>query len=67
VADATTLIPFVDAVIIVAMAGKTTEPQLRQAVNICRGLDAEILGLVLNNIHEAAPDQVLDEYNYYYD
>jgi capsular exopolysaccharide synthesis family protein len=65
VADATMLMPFADGVIITAMAGKTTEPQLKRATEICEGMDANILGLVVGNIQEAAPEYLADDYSYY--
>lgn len=64
VADATTLMPLADGVVLVAMSGKTTQTQLRRAYEICHGLDANILGLVVGNIQEAAPEYLADEYNY---
>ena len=66
VADPTVLMPFADGVIIVAMAGKTTEPQLRRTREICEGMDANLLGLVVGNVEEAAPDYLADDYNYGY-
>jgi receptor protein-tyrosine kinase len=65
VADATMLMPLADGIIIAGMAGKTTEAQLRRATEICQGMDANIVGLVVGNIEEAAPDYVADDYNYY--
>lgn len=65
VADATMLMPLADGIIIAGMAGKTTEAQLRRANEICLGMDANILGLVVGNVQEAAPDYVADDYNYY--
>jgi capsular exopolysaccharide synthesis family protein len=67
VADATALMPFADGVMLVAMAGKTTEPYLRRALTICEGLDARMLGLVVGNVHEAAPEYLVGDYNYYYE
>lgn len=66
VADPTRLIPYADGVILAAMAGKTTGPQLARAKEICEGLDANILGLIVNNIEEAAPDYLAGDYDYGY-
>lgn len=65
VSDATMLMPVADGVILTGMAGKTTEPQLRRAREICEGMDANIIGLVVGNVQEAAPDYLADDYNYY--
>jgi len=64
VADATMLLPLADGVILSVMAGRTTEPQLKRARAICEGIDARILGLVVNNVEEAAPEYAADEYGY---
>jgi capsular exopolysaccharide synthesis family protein len=66
VADPTILVPYSDGVILAAMAGKTTEPQLTRAQEICEGLDANILGVIVSNVEEAAPDYISDDYNYGY-
>jgi capsular exopolysaccharide synthesis family protein len=65
VADATILMPLVDGVILTGMAGKTTHPQLRRAQEICNGMGAKILGLVVGNVREAAPEYLADNYDYY--
>lgn len=65
VADTTMLMPLADGVILTAIAGKTTEPQLRRAREICEGIDANILGIVVGNVEEAAPEYVIDKYDYY--
>lgn len=65
VADATTLMPLADGVLLAAMAGKTTEHQLRRAVTICEGMDANIMGLIVGNVQEAAPEYLADGYEYY--
>jgi capsular exopolysaccharide synthesis family protein len=66
VADTTMLIPLVDGVLLVAMAGRTTEPQLNRAQEICAGLDANMLGLVVGNMQQAAPEYISDDYDYDY-
>jgi Mrp family chromosome partitioning ATPase len=66
VADPTIIVPYADGVILAAMAGKTTEPQLTRAQEICEGLDANILGIVVSNVEEAAPDYVRYDYDYGY-
>lgn len=65
VPDSTVLMPFADGVVLTAMAGWSTEPQLKRAQEICRGLDATILGLVVGNVQEAAPEYVGGNYHYY--
>jgi len=52
VADASAVLPFADGVILMAMAGKTTRPMLTRARDICVGMDANILGLVVGNLRE---------------
>lgn len=66
VADATMLLPFSDGVIIAAMAGRTTGPQLSRARELCDGMDANILGLVVGNVEEAAPEYIAGDYDYSY-
>lgn len=56
VADATSVLPMVDGVILMAMAGKTTRPQLNRAREICVGMEANILGLIIGNLQEAVPE-----------
>jgi capsular exopolysaccharide synthesis family protein len=65
VSDTVMLMPLVDGVILTGMSGKTTRPQLRRAQQICEGMDARILGLVVGNVQEAAPEFLADEYDYY--
>jgi non-specific protein-tyrosine kinase len=66
VADATMLLPFADGVILAAMAGRTTGPQLSRARELCEGMDANILGLVVGNVEEAAPEYIAGDYDYSY-
>jgi Mrp family chromosome partitioning ATPase len=66
VSDATMLLPFADAVILAAMAGRTTATQLTRARELCEGMDANIIGLVVGNIEEAAPDYIAGDYDYGY-
>jgi capsular exopolysaccharide synthesis family protein len=61
VADASVLMPLADGVVLVAMAGKTTKHELSKARELCLGMDANILGLVVGNLQEALP-----EYGYGY-
>jgi len=65
VPDTTMLMPLADAVVLAAMAGRTTAGQLRRAREICNGMDMKVLGMVIGNLREAAPDYVADEYDYY--
>jgi len=53
VADAALLTSLADGVILSAMAGRTTKPQLMRARETCLGLGAKILGLVVGNLQEA--------------
>ena len=56
VADAAALVPLSDAVLLVVMAGKTPRPHLTRARELCLGMGGRILGLVVGNAREAAPD-----------
>lgn len=56
VADASPAIPLADGVLLVAMAGRTNRHHLRRARELCVRVGAKILGLVINNIQEAAPE-----------
>ena len=55
VADAATLIPHADGILLVVMAGLSTKHHLARAREICLGMEGNILGLVVGNIQEAAP------------
>jgi succinoglycan biosynthesis transport protein ExoP len=66
VADASMLLPLADGVILVTMAGKTTKPQLRRAREICAGMEANILGIVVGNLKEAMPWYGDSSYYYSY-
>jgi capsular exopolysaccharide synthesis family protein len=57
VADASVLLPLADGVILLAMAGKTTKHELTTARELCLGMEANILGLVVGNLQEAIPDR----------
>jgi capsular exopolysaccharide synthesis family protein len=52
VADTVMLLPMVDAVLLVAMAGLTTKQQLQRARELCRGMNTPIMGLVVGNLSE---------------
>ena len=65
VADAATLIPHADGIMLVVMAGLSTKHHLARAREICLGMEGNILGLVVGNIQEAAPDY-LDKTYYHY-
>lgn len=56
VADASGLIPLADGVLLVVMAGKTPGPLLARARELCLGMGGKVLGLVVSNAEEAAPD-----------
>ena len=66
VADATVVIPHCDAVLMVVMAGSSTKHHLKRARELCLGLGVTILGLVVGNVQQAAPEY-LDNYYYGYD
>lgn len=61
VADTSVLLPLADGVVLIAMAGRTTKHELNRARELCLGMEANILGLVVGNLQEAAP-----EYGYGY-
>lgn len=69
VADAASLIPYSDGVLLVVMAGKTTKPHLEKARELCLGMGGNLLGLVVGNAREAAPDyynpQTYYDYGYH--
>jgi len=56
VADAASLVPLSDGVVLMAMAGLTTRHHLNRARDLCLGMGANILGLVVGNVQEAAPE-----------
>lgn len=56
VADASGIIPLADGILLVVMAGKTPRPLLARARELCLGMGGRILGLVVGNVEEAAPD-----------
>ena len=56
VADAAALVPLSDGVVLMAMAGLTTKHHLNRARDLCLGMGAKILGLVVGNVQEAAPE-----------
>ncbi len=62
VADASVLLPLADGVILLGMAGKTNKHELARARELCLGMDANILGIVISNLQEALP-----EHGYYGD
>lgn len=64
VADAAILLPLADGVVLVAMAGKTKKPQLRRAREICLGMGANLIGLVVGNLQEAVPGYGGESYYY---
>lgn len=66
VADAATLVPLSDGVLLVVMAGKTPRPHLTRARELCLGMGGRILGLVVGNAREAAPDYYHPRYYYDY-
>lgn len=55
VSDAAVLSKLVDGTILVVMAGRTTRRQLHRTVELLRGLEANLLGIVLNGVDERSP------------
>ncbi len=66
VADTSPLLPLADGVVLVAMAGQTTKPLLKRAREICLGMNANVLGLIVGNLKEAAPEYIDAGYHYGY-
>jgi capsular exopolysaccharide synthesis family protein len=62
VADASSLIPLCDAVILAVMAGVTTKHHLNRARELCLSLGTRILGIVVGNVQEAAPEYMDSQY-----
>ncbi len=60
VSDAAVLARVVDATILVASVGVAGKAQVRRSVELLRSVDADLLGVVLNNTDE------LETYAYYY-
>ena len=56
VADASGFIQMSDGIVLVVMAGKSTRPHVSRARELCLGMGARILGVVVGNIQEAAPE-----------
>ncbi len=67
VPDAAFLLPHTDGVILVVMAGLTTKHHLIAARELCLGVGANILGVVVGNIQEAAPEYLDVSYYQYSD
>jgi non-specific protein-tyrosine kinase len=65
VADASALLPLADGVILVAMAGLSTKHHLGRAREMCVAMGANLLGLVVGNVQEAAPEYL--DSHYYHD
>jgi capsular exopolysaccharide synthesis family protein len=57
--DVNMIVPHVDGVLLVVMAGKSDKMAVKRSTEILKGADANILGVVFNNLHRALP--------YYYD
>ena len=66
VADATALIPLSDAVLLAVMAGVTTKHHLVRARELCLGVGGNIVGIVVGNVQEAAPEY-MDSYYFGYE
>ncbi len=55
--------PLADGVVLTVMAGVTTSHHLVRARELCLGMGAKILGLVVGNVQEAAPEYM--DHHYY--
>ncbi len=66
-ADASLLFDLADGVVMIAMAGRTTKPELTRAREICEGMGAKILGLIVGNLNEVHPEYTGEQsyYGYY--
>lgn len=64
VADAAILLPLSDGVVLVGMAGKTMKHHLKRAREICLGMGANILGIVLGNLQHQMPGYGGSSYYY---
>lgn len=62
VADAASLMPDTDGVLLVVMAGRSSKIHLTRARDLCLGMEANLLGLVVGNIQEAAPEYLDSSY-----
>jgi non-specific protein-tyrosine kinase len=61
--DAAVLAAYVDAVVLVAAAGRTSRKELRSAVEFLRQIDAPLIGVVLNEVAKSvAPTYDLERY-----
>ena len=67
VPDAAQMIPLSDGVILVVMAGVTPKHHLVRARELCLAMGANILGLVVGNVQEAAPEYLDTSYYGYGD
>lgn len=56
VADACGFVGLSDGVILMVMAGKSTRPHVQRARELVLGMGANILGVIVGNIQEAAPE-----------
>ena len=66
VPDSTALVPLSDGVIMMAMAGRTSKHHLVHARELCLSMGANLLGLVVANVQEAAPEYLDARYYYGY-
>jgi receptor protein-tyrosine kinase len=66
VADTSGLIPLSDGVILMVLAGKSTGPQFRRARELCLGMGANLIGVVVGNVQEAIPDYMESTYHHGY-
>jgi capsular exopolysaccharide synthesis family protein len=64
VADTSNLLRIADGVVLLAMAGKTTKHELNRAREICLGMDANIMGLVISNVDESSGGLAQSGYDY---
>lgn len=62
VADTSALMGIADGIILVVMSGSTPKTSLTKARELCIGMNLKILGLVVGNADEAAPEHYRSQY-----
>jgi succinoglycan biosynthesis transport protein ExoP len=65
VADTAAIVPYADGVLLTVMAGRSSKHHLMRCRDLLLGMDAEIVGLVVGNIQEAAPSYMDAAYHHY--
>jgi len=62
VSDSLAMVQFVDGVVVVVQAGRTTVPRVRNALEMLEQVSAPVVGMVLNRVDPRKAD--LEEYQY---